>query len=172
MKYRFGVAALTLFALLPLSFAGAQARLNDGTDAAISRGTNCSKKSILATPAPQLAAPQLLASVDPYDTAFKYLVTFYPRWFTWQQGSGGPCNDLIGPNRVSPLYQAVVAINDDSLYASTFVGVEDEPVIVTIPPTPDIYSVLHLDQYGALRAYGPEGSVLDGTYVPPPVTVQ
>jgi hypothetical protein len=164
MHYRFSVTALTLVALLPLHFASAQARLHDGTDAALAQGTNCSQKSRLAAPAPPVAAPHPLTSADPYQTAYTYLVTFYPRWFTWQQGSGGPCNTLLGPNRVSPLYHVVVAINDDTLYASTFLGLADEPVIVTIPPTPDIYSVLHLDQYGALVPNGMSGTNTAGVY--------
>src|SRR5215471_6339018 len=53
-----------------------------------------------------------------YATAYNYVVTFYPRWFTFMQSAIGPGNRLIGPNRISPLYHAVVAINDDTLYAS------------------------------------------------------
>jgi hypothetical protein len=161
--YRFGLA-LSFLALLPVNFAGAQTRLSDGTEAAESRGTNCSQKRSLAAQAPRLAANQALESADPYQTAYNYLVTFYPRWFTWQQGSGGPCNRLVGPNRVTPLYHVVVAINVDTLYASTFLGLKDEPVILTIPKTQDIYSVLHLDQYGALVPNGLSGTNTAGVY--------
>ena len=101
---------------------------------------------------------------DRYQTAYNYLVTFYPRWFTWEQGSGAACNILVGPDRVSPIYQAVVAINDDTLYASAFIGAADEPVIVTIPPTTDIFSVLHLDQYGSLVENGLSGVSTAGVY--------
>jgi hypothetical protein len=161
-----GLAAVALEAMAdqPLHLLSNRARLNDGTEAAKSQGTNCSQKSSLAAQAPRLAANQHLESADPYQTAYNYLVTFYPRWFTWQQGSGGPCNSLLGPNRVSPLYQAVVAINDDTLYASTFLGLEDEPVILTIPKTQDIYSVLQLDQYGALVPNGMSGTDTAGVY--------
>src|SRR5215472_1101134 len=133
MKRRFVLAASILPLLL--KFAALQAIAGD------SESTNCSQKAL----ATQGTGRPVNQSADPYQTAYNYLVTFYPRWFTWEQGSGGPCNRLIGSDRISPLYQAVVAINDDTLYASVFIGAEDEPVIVTIPETKDVYSVLHLD---------------------------
>src|SRR5215472_17068098 len=152
MKRRFVLAASVL--LLLLKFAAAQAMAGDG------KSTNCSQKTL----ATQRAGRPVNQSADPYQTAYNYLVTFYPRWFTWEQGSGGPCNRLIGSDRISPLYQAVVAINHDTLYASTFIGAADEPVIVTIPDTKDIYSVLHLDQYGALVPNGMSGITTAGVY--------
>jgi hypothetical protein len=155
MKRRFGLAALTL--LLALNFSAVQARADN------QKGTNCSQKT-QAAPKPSLPPAQRLLSADPYRTAFDYLVTFYPRWFTWEQASGGPCNRLIGPNRISPLYQAVVAINVDTIYASTYIGAADEPVIVTIPNTEDSYSVLHLDQYGNLEKNGMSGTKGPGVY--------
>jgi hypothetical protein len=163
MKHRFVFPALVLFALLSLNVADAQSALSNVTEAPKSKG-NCSQKN--TGPAlPTRAAPDpSLLTADPYQIAFQYLVTFYPRWFTWEQASGGPCNVLIGPDHISPLYKAVVAINDDTLYASTFLGVEDEPVIVTIPATNDIYSVLHLDQYGALVPNGLSGTNTAGVY--------
>jgi hypothetical protein len=42
----------------------------------------------------------------------------------------------------------VVAINDDTLYASTFLSLEAEPVILTVPQTTTTYSILTLDRYG------------------------
>lgn len=152
MKRRFVLAASIL--LLSLKFAAVQAIADD------SQSTNCSQKS-LATQ--ELGRP-VNQSAEPYQIAYNYLVTFYPRWFTWEQGSGGPCNRLIGPNRISPLYHGVVAINDDTLYASTFIGAADEPVIVTIPDTKDIYSVLQLDQYGAVVPNGMSGITTAGVY--------
>jgi hypothetical protein len=153
MKRSFVLAASIL--LLSLKFAAMQAVAGDG------KSTNCSQK-ILAT---QGRGRPVNESADPYQTAFNYLVTFYPRWFTWEQGSGGPCNRLVGPNRISPLYHAVVAINHDTLYASTFIGAADEPVIVTIPDTKELsYSVLHLDQYGALVPNGMSGTTKAGVY--------
>ena len=152
MKRRFVLAVSIL--LLSLKFAAMQAIAGDG------KSTNCSQKTLATLGTRRAVNP----SADPYQTAYNYLVTFYPRWFTWEQGSGGPCNRLLGPNRISPLYQAVVAINDDTLYASAFIGAADEPVIVTIPDTKDIYSVLHLDQYGALVPNGMSGTTTAGVY--------
>jgi hypothetical protein len=85
-------------------------------------------------------------SASPFNTTFNYVVTFYPRWFTFLQAASS--NRLIGPNRISPLYHAVVAINVDTLYASAYFSLADGPVIVKIPSTTDIYSVLMLDEYG------------------------
>jgi hypothetical protein len=154
MKRRFCFAALSL--LLALNFATVQAAPDN------QKATNCSQKTQVAGN-PSVSSAQL-TSADPFQTAFDYLVTFYPRWFTWEQGSGGPCNRLVGPNRISPLYQVVVAINNDTLYASTIVGAADEPVIVTLPNTEDSYSVLQLDQFGALEKNGMSGTVGPGVY--------
>jgi hypothetical protein len=85
-------------------------------------------------------------SADPFDTAFNYVVTFYPRWFTFLQTV--QTNRLVGPDRISPIYHAVVAINVDTLYASAFFSIKDQPVIVTVPSTNTVYSVLLLDEYG------------------------
>ena len=86
-------------------------------------------------------------SAGPFNTAYNYVVTFYPRWFTWLQPLNG-FNRLLGPDHISEIYQAVVAINDDTFYASSFFSSTNEPVIVTVPSTTDVYSVLVLDQYG------------------------
>ena len=91
-------------------------------------------------------------SADPFDTAFNYVVTFYPRWFTYFQAVS--TNKLIGPDRISPLYHAVVAINVDTIYASAYFSLTNEPVIVTVPSTDTIYSVLMLDEYGNLVQEG------------------
>jgi hypothetical protein len=91
-------------------------------------------------------------SADPFHTAFKYVVTFYPRWFTYFQAV--QTNRLVGPDRISPIYHAVVAINVDTLYASASFSLTNEPVIVTIPSTSDVYSVLMLDEYGNLVQQG------------------
>jgi hypothetical protein len=47
-----------------------------------------------------------------------------------------------------PYDQIVVAINDDTLYASTFLDLTAQPIILTIPATPANYSILTLDSYG------------------------
>src|SRR5260370_25548921 len=151
MKGRLILAASIL--LLSSKFAVGQVMVGGTVEG---KGTNCNCW-FQATQGTQRPMNQQLQSADPYQTAYQYLVTFYNRWFTWEQGSGGPCNSLVGPNRISPIYQAVVAINDDTLYASAFIGVADEPVIVTIPDTNDIFSVLHLDHYGTLVPNGMSG---------------
>ncbi len=83
-----------------------------------------------------------------YDTAYRYVVTFYPRWFTYHQSRLPLVNHLMGPRRVGPRFRAVVAVNDDTLYAGTFIDLTEEPVVVTVPATRCVYSVLHLDGYG------------------------
>jgi hypothetical protein len=63
-------------------------------------------------------------------------------------------NHLVGPDRVSPIYHYVVAVNVDTLYVSTFLDLTAGPVILTIPATPPFpaisYSILMLDPYGDL----------------------
>ncbi len=60
----------------------------------------------------------------------------------------GAFNKLAGPDRVTPTYRYVVLINDDTIYASAFLDLTDEPAILTIPPTTVNYSILALDPYG------------------------
>jgi len=103
------------------------------------------------TSTPTAASPDF-DSANPYNTAFNYVVTFYPRWFTYFQAVS--TNKLIGPERISPLYHAVVAINVDTIYASAYFSLTKEPVIVTVPSTDTIYSVLMLDEYGNLVQQG------------------
>jgi hypothetical protein len=98
---------------------------------------------------------------DEYTTTAKYVATFYPLWFTWRQAQN--TNRFIGPERVSPLYHAVVAVNDDTVYCSSYLNLIDsngqqQPVIMTVPTTvsPDTcsndtsvtYSALVMDPYG------------------------
>src|SRR5262245_26399525 len=81
-----------------------------------------------------------------FDTTAEYLVEFYPLWFTHAQAL--TFNQLIGPDKVTSLYQAVVAVNVDTIYASANVNVTTEPAVLTIPPTTNTYSILTLDIYG------------------------
>lgn len=83
-----------------------------------------------------------------YRTASAYYQRFYPRWFSYFQSLPAPANRLVGPRRVTPLYQTVVAINDDTLYGSAFVDVSAEPVVLTIPPTDVSYSLFTADMFG------------------------
>jgi hypothetical protein len=119
------------------------------------------------------------AQDDPFTTTRDYVSQFYPLWFTYYQASLGTPNRMVGPDKVSPIYHVVVAINVDTLYASSFLDLSMEPVIVTIPSTPANYSVLTLDRYcdifpgipnnipGTYALYGPD---FDANNLPPTVT--
>ena len=86
---------------------------------------------------------------DVFQTTKAYLSQFYPLWFTFNQTRLAPnVNLIVGPNRISPIYHFVVAINNDTVYASSFLDLSVEPVILKIPTTSANYSVLTLDPYG------------------------
>jgi len=97
---------------------------------------------------------------DGFDLAYQYTLRFYPRWFTWVQyhltsdnseraNAGiGIANRLTGPLGMGPEYKIVVAINDDTVYAQAFLDLSGGPVVLTIPPYPNVYSILQLDVYG------------------------
>jgi len=121
----------------------------------------------LASVAPAAAAPPggNNGGKDIASTTENYLTTFYPIWFTHFQTAElpVPVNHFIGPNEISPVYQAVVAINDDTLYASTPLDVSGDPVGVVVPATPVGYSVLLVDPYGNVYPSGiPSRSAGDG----------
>jgi hypothetical protein len=110
-----------------------------------------------------LATPQADSQGSAFATTVAYVVQFYPLWFTYHQARFGTPNRLVGPDRISPLYQSVVAINDDTLYASTFLDLTAQPVILTIPATTATYSVLTLDPYGDIFESGIQPQT-PGTY--------
>ncbi len=91
--------------------------------------------------------PAAVKAQDAFTTTRDYVSQFYPLWFTYYQTSFGSPNRLAGPNKISPIYHYVVAINNDTIYASSFLDLSMEPVILTIPSTPVNYSVLTLDRY-------------------------
>jgi hypothetical protein len=97
---------------------------------------------------------EIVSQLSPFNTTVAYVVQFYPLWFTYYQTLLAKPNRLVGPNRISPLYHYVVAINVDTLYASSYLDLSDQPVILTIPTTPPFpsssYSILMLDPYGDL----------------------
>ena len=93
------------------------------------------------------AFPVSVKAQDTFTTTRDYVSQFYPLWFTYYQTSFGAANRLAGPNKISPIYHYVVAINNDTIYASSFLDLSMEPVILTIPSTPANYSVLTLDRY-------------------------
>ncbi len=101
-----------------------------------------------AAPNPDAARSQA------YTTTVAYVSQFYPLWFTYNQSRFASHNRLVGPESVTPLYHIVVAINVDTLYASTFLELAGQPVVLTIPPTTATYSLLTLDPYGNIFASG------------------
>jgi hypothetical protein len=104
----------------------------------------------LTSPAGAGAAKRhAIRAADATSVTKTYVETFYPRWFTYYQSGLVPRNELIGPDRISPIYQIVVAINDDTLYASAFLDLTSgQPMILTVPSTTASYSVLNLDAFG------------------------
>ena len=123
--------------------------------------------------------PAGVKAQDAFTTTRDYVSQFYPLWFTYYQTSFGTANRMVGPNKISPVYHYVVAINDDTVYASSFLDLSMQPVILTIPPTPVNYSVLTLDRYcdifhSALPANAPGTYALFGPGFDPnnlPITV-
>ncbi len=128
--------------------------------------------------------PAAVKAQDAFTTTRDYVAQFYPLWFTYYQTSLGTPNRLVGPNRISPLYHYVVAINNDTVYASSFLDLSNGPVILTVPSTPANYSVLILDRYcdifhsafaantaGAYALYGPgfDPNKLPTTVTPVPL---
>jgi len=95
-----------------------------------------------------LSAERAKSQSAAYVTTAAYVTQFYPLWFTFYQFQIATHNRLVGPTRISPLYQIVVAINDDTLYASTFLELATQPIVLTIPATTATYSILTLDPYG------------------------
>ena len=155
MKYVVRAAMLSALAILLASLALAQAP--SGTRPST---TYTLANSVHGGPTPGTAVPDRTATrpkqkgngQDPYATTLAYVTTFYPRWFTHIQSSFAACNQLVGPDHISPIYHVVVAINDDTLYVTTFVCLQDQPAIVTVPATKDNYSVLQLDGFGDIFA--------------------
>lgn len=124
----------------------------------------CILAGVVAPPARGAGLQTRCAAADAASVTTNYVEGFYPLWFTYRQTQLAPHNQLIGPNRISPLYQTVVAINDDTLYASSPIDLTStptrpyEPVIVTVPQTDSnlSYSVLALDPYGNVLDLQPE----------------
>ena len=100
----------------------------------VASSTGCSLDTAGVAPAPSTG--NQVNPLDAFTIAYKYLVTFYPRWFTYYQGMNLPCNQLFGPDQISPDFRAVVAINDDTLYGSAYIGVKNRPQVWTCGWTP------------------------------------
>ncbi|MBV8093683.1 MAG: DUF1254 domain-containing protein [Acetobacteraceae bacterium] len=113
---------------------------------------------------------EIVPQLSAFDTTVAYVVQFYPLWFTYYQTrlANRGRNGLVGPDRISPIYHYVVAINVDTLYVSSYLDLTSQPVILTIPPTPPFpsgsYSILMLDPYGDLLSASPPIPKTPGTY--------
>lgn len=139
--------------------------------------------AMIVLAAAAFAAPAGASQTKVFNTTVSYVSEFYPLWFTYYQSRGirnkRPSNRLVGPDKVTPLYKIVVAINVDTLYASTFLNLAAEPVVMTIPDAKTVYSMLVLDPYGNTYkttipaqtpgTYALTGPGFDGT-LPPDVT--
>jgi hypothetical protein len=155
MRYAVHAAVLSALAILLVTSAFSQEPYGTRTSANFPLASNDP-----GGPAPRTSVPDRTTSrpsqkgdgQDAYATALAYVTAFYPRWFTHIQSSFAACNQLVGPDHISPIYHVVVAINDDTLYVTTFACVQDQPTIVTVPATKDNYSVLQLDGFGDVFA--------------------
>ena len=87
-------------------------------------------------------------SATPYSIAQNYTIRFYPRFFTFIQQNLAQQNRLSGPDGMGPLYGAVPAPNDDTIYANFFLNLAQGPEIFTIPSTQVTYSLLTTDVWG------------------------
>jgi hypothetical protein len=111
---------------------------------------------------PGSAAATSRKQTDAYETTVRYVAQFYPLVFTYQQAK--TYNRFIGPEKVTSLYHAVVAINVDTIYASTVLNLTDQPVIVKVPATAVSYSILQLDPYGNIFQTNLAPTSSGGTY--------
>src|SRR5215472_7891684 len=88
-----------------------------------------------------------------YKTAQQYVIRFWPRWISsFQQAayvhSVGP-DQLIGPTHIGPQFRIINAINNDTIYCSSFfVDLRLGPAILTIPATKTVFSVQWFDVFG------------------------
>src|SRR5690348_11662175 len=80
----------------------------------------------------------IVSQLSPFNTTVAYVAQFYPLWFTYYQRLLATLNTnrLVGPDRISPIYHYVVAINVDTLYASSYLDLARQPIVLTIPATP------------------------------------
>jgi hypothetical protein len=121
----------------------------------LSRGIHAATAAILAACIWQgtaAAAGKPPSQTTQFTTTVDYVSEFYPLWLSYNQAA--KTNRLAGPDRVTPAYREVVAINDDTLYASAFLDLSAEPVVLTIPKTGVTYSILVLDAYGDIKSVG------------------
>ena len=173
LRLRFAALVLSALALGGASRGYAQTSASTGGSAATA-STPAPACSSDTERSPPQSAQDILNSFDAgsaagaYATTAAYVAQFYPLWFTYYQAQ--VFNTLVGPDRVTPIYNAVVLINVDTVYASAFLDLTAGPVVLTIPETPVNYSILLLDPYGdifqtALQPNTPGVYALTGTRV-------
>ena len=107
------------------------------------------------------------ASQADFVAAYNFTVRYLPRFQTYasQIAPGGVHNKLIGPaSPMGPEYKAVVAINDDTLYTSSTIDLTDEPLILTLPAYPYIYSIIQVNGFGTVLKTGLAPTSAGGTY--------
>jgi hypothetical protein len=119
--------------------------------------------------APAAGHPKPAPSADPTATTQQYVVRFWPRVLSFYQQTvmvhQHGHNRLLAPEEpMDWQYRAVVAINDDTLYASTFVDTRDGGIVVLqIPKAGTNYSLLVLDVFGN-RIEVPVPTNISGVY--------
>jgi hypothetical protein len=94
------------------------------------------------------------AASQDYWTAYDYTIRFYPRWCSYNLNTNSRTNMMVGPNGMGPEFKAIVAVNDDTIYALSFLDLSNEPQILTIPAYANPYSVLLLDVFGNVFGSG------------------
>lgn len=121
--------------------------------------------SIIALVMAGFSSVSAWGSSSDYWTAYNYVVRFYPRWMSALQFSGDiPGTMLTGPATVTPKYGIVVAINVDTLYASRFLDFSSGPLIFTLPPYENHYSILQTDVFGDVYTTNLSPSATGGVY--------
>jgi hypothetical protein len=90
------------------------------------------------------------AGQDPvYRIARRYVIRFYPLWFTTGIQAGLTRTNLLsGPDTMGPAWGVATGPNDDTIYSTALVNLSREPQILAIPPTPTTYSLLTGDAWG------------------------
>ena len=103
------------------------------------------------------AAGQRTSAAQSADSAAQitrdYVIRYWSRWTTFYQQkafeAANGASTLAGPAiPMGPQFRLINAINDDTIYASSLdLDLRQGPVILTIPATPTIYSILPLNVF-------------------------
>lgn len=123
-------------------------------------GCNANSKGVMPSPAGPLANGIQRESSGAAGIAYNYVTTFYPLWFTYNQQKHATTNRPGGPIRMGPAYHDVVAPNDDTYYVSSFLELSNQPVMLTVPKTKDLWSLLSTNGYGDVNDTGISASGL------------